>query len=214
MVSHCVVANKLVVSNDYKQNWVPESEEVDGSMYMRVCKWDRCFVKFCTGKALKFSGIKRQDVNVDFVDKLQRLRTAAVDAALAGLVDAEPDAIKKRRRMRKARLDDRDVLPPVVTMICPALYEDDRMIHDELSMRVRFGIKNHDLWMEATPENLEYVRLGVLSALQASQLGRKRHKRRNGDIEDGEDGADDFEDHEDSPQHEHTSDIQDDAAAK
>jgi hypothetical protein len=179
MVSHCVVANKLVVSNDFKTNWVPDSEEVDGSMFMRICKWDRCFVKFCTGMALRFSGGTRQDVNVDFVDKLQRLRTAAVDTALAAVLEQEPDGSKKRKRIRKARIDDRDILPQVFTIICPALEQDEQCIHEELSMRVLFGVKNHDLWMEAKEVNLEYVRLGILFALHASQHGRKRSKLGN-----------------------------------
>ena len=185
MVSHCVVANKLVVSNDFKTNWVPESEEVDGSMFMRLSKWDRNFVKFCTGKALVFSGGNRQTVNVDFVDKLQRLRTDAVDAALAAVMEQEPDGSKKRKRIRKARIDDRDILPQVFTIICPALDQDEQRIHEELPMRVLFGVKNHDLWMEAKEVNLEYVRLGIMSALHASQHGRQhgrpRHKPGNVD---------------------------------
>ena len=48
-------------------------------------------------------------------------------------------------------------------------------------MRVLFGVKNHDLWMEAKEVNLEYVRLGILSALHASQHGRKRSKLGNVD---------------------------------
>ena len=207
MVSNCVVANKLVVSNDFKTNWVPESVEVDGSVYMRICKWDRCFVKFCTGRALKLGNGGRQDVNVDFVDKLQRLRTAAVDAHLAGLMEQEPDGSKKKKRLRKARLDDRDILPQVFTIICPALDQDGEIIHDELSMKVLFGVKNHDLWMEAKEANLEYVRLGILSALQASQHGRRtRHKAKT----DDDDVEEDLETQGDSPNKKDTVDGDDD----
>ena len=67
MASNCVVEKKVVVSNDFKSNWVPETQEVEGVFFMKVSKWDRSFVRFCTGQALQFSGGPRQDVNVSFL---------------------------------------------------------------------------------------------------------------------------------------------------
>jgi hypothetical protein len=61
------------------------------------------------------------------------------------------------------------------------------MVHDALAMRILFGIKSHDLWVEATPQNLEYIRHGVLSAMNAAQAGRK-WRPKDGNKDDGDGG--------------------------
>ena len=186
MASHCVMETKLVVTNDFKSNWVPETQDVDNATFMRLCKWDRCFVMFCTGKALQFSGGPRQDVNVGFFEKLQRIRTTAVNAAVAAVLEADTeDGAKKRKRTRKARLSDRVLVPPIINIMGPALHDATGLVHEALPMRVLFGIKNHDLWIEATPQNLEYMRHGVLSAMSAAQTGRKWRQKPNSDEDDG-----------------------------
>lgn len=188
MASQCVIERKIVVSNAFKSNWVPETQEVEDVTFMRISKWDRCLVTFCTGKALQFSGGPRQDVNVAFLDKLQRLRTAAVNAAVAAVIDVdEGDGPKKRKRTRKTRLSDRDLVSQIINVTGPAIHDDAGMVHDALAMRILFGIKNHDLWVEATPQNLEYIRHGVLSSINAAQAGRK-WRSKDGNKDDGDGG--------------------------
>ena len=186
MASHCVIETKIVVSNAFKSNCVPETQEVENATFMRISKWDRGLVTFCTGKALQFSGGPRQDVNVGFLEKLQRLRTAAVNAAVAAVleIDAE-DGSKKRKRTRRTRLSDKDLVSPIINVTGPATHDDAGVVHDALAMRILFGIKNHDLWVEATPQNLEYIRHGVLSAMNAAQTGRK-WRPKEGDKDDGD----------------------------
>jgi hypothetical protein len=180
MASNCAVATKLVVSNDFKVNWVPDSQEVEGATFMRISKWDRNFVRFCTGQALLFSGGTRRDVNVSFIEVLQRLRTSVVDSAVAKAFTDEEGG-RKRKRSRKARVCDRDLVPSILSIDCPEIRRGELLV-PAMTMRILFGIKNHDLWIEALPANLEYIRHGVVSALDAEETGRKwkRTKRQTG----------------------------------
>ena len=102
MASNCVVEKKVVVSNDFKSNWVPETQEVEGVFFMKASKWDRSFVRFCAGQALQFSGGPRQDVNVSFLEVIQRLRTSAVDAAVITV----PAYFDERARMATKQAGD------------------------------------------------------------------------------------------------------------
>lgn len=188
MASHCVVETKIVVSNDFKSNWVPDTKEVDNMVFMRISKWDRCFVRFCTNKALQFTGGPRQDVNVGFVEQLQRLRTAAADAALAAAFRTSADGSQKTKRIRKARRDDAHIVQPVLVMTCPPLLDEDEQMHGTHVMNVLFGIKNSDIWVEAVPSNLEYIRLGVVMSLRASQTGRRWRSKGGDDDHEGDDG--------------------------
>lgn len=188
MASNCVVEKKVVVSNDFKSNWVPETQEVEGVFFMKVSKWDRSFVRFCTGQALQFSGGPRQDVNVSFLEVIQRLRTSAVDAAVKRVFDDEAGA-RKTKRVRKARLSDRDLVPPVLSMQCPEIRRGDLLV-PSLHIQVLFGVKNSDLWVEASAPVLEYLRHGVLASLDADQSGRKWKPKRKSSGSDHHAGSD------------------------
>ena len=75
----------------------------------------------------------------------------------------------------------------IINVTGPAIHDDAGMVHDALAMRILFGIKNHDLWVEATPQNLEYIRHGVLSSINAAQAGRK-WRSKDGNKDDGDGG--------------------------
>ena len=171
MASQCTMESRLVINNMHKTDWVPEAKEVDALVFMRVSKWDRNFVKFCTGKALSFARHSRRDVNVSFIEVLQKLRTTVVDEAITSAYASEDAEKKKSKRIRKAREADRDLAPAVLTMSCPEVRRGDLCVPG-ISIKVLFGIKNNDLWIEALPENLEYIRHGVLSSLASDQKGR------------------------------------------
>jgi hypothetical protein len=188
MASNCVVEKKVVVSNDFKSNWVPETQEVEGMFFMKVSKWDRSFVRFCTGQALLFSGGSRQDINVSFLELLQRLRTTVVDEAVKRVLDDEAGA-RKAKRVRKARLSDRDLVPQVLSIQCPDVRRGDLLV-PATHIQVLFGVKNSDLWVEATAPVLEDLRHGVLASMDLDQSGRKWKPKKRSAASDHPTGSD------------------------
>jgi len=187
MASNCVVEKKVVVSNDFKSNWVPETQEVEGMFFMKVSKWDRSFVRFCTGQALLFSGGSRQDINDSFLEMLQRLRTSVVDEAVKRVFVDEAGA-RKAKRVRKARESDRDFVPPVLSIQCPDIMRGDLLVPSML-IKVLFGEKNSDLWVETSAPVLEYLRHGVLASMDADQSGRKWKPKQRSAASDHPDGS-------------------------
>eukprot|EP00973_Karenia_brevis_P038795 5353772-Karenia_brevis.AAC.1 len=68
-----------------------DSEDVE---YIRISKWDRSFVRFCTGKALDLRPGSKFDINNGFLDALsgdfQSACNTAVTQALSVNEDVDP----------------------------------------------------------------------------------------------------------------------------
>ena len=172
MSSEAVVELRPVVKNIHlKQPWCPETVVVDECHFVELDKWDRKFILFCTGRALNLNPGKRHDINYRFLEDLQRLRTQACDQALADAYRAE-NGDRQAKKIRKARVTDRDVAGHVVTITGPDLRRGGVHIQG-LEMRVLFGVKNSSVWVELNAPNLEYIRNGILMSMEQHELGRK-----------------------------------------
>ena len=108
-MSSTVITTTFVISNQNVKAWVPETASAEGRHFVRINKWDRPFVKYCTGAGLQLCTKQlRQSINVAFIEQLQRLRTEAADAAVKEAykaADHEEDTTNGERkyRVRKAR---------------------------------------------------------------------------------------------------------------
>ena len=174
-MSRTEIVMSFVIANQNVKAWVPETTCVDGKHFVRINKWDRPFVKYCLGAGLVF-GSSKQSVNVAFMEQLQRLRTKAADAAVkeaysATAQDDNSNSSKKLQK-RKAKACDAEVAPKVLHITAPEFRRAEDVIASR-PLAVLYGVKTHDLWVELTVENLEFLRLGVLASLESEQFGRQ-----------------------------------------
>ena len=187
-----VIQNKVVISNANQKCWVPEQVVYDGIVFVRISKWDRGFIMFCTGRGLTF-GDHGRNINVEFLDTLQRLRTQAADDAVKEAFSVEDDGHRKKR-LKKARKEDKDVVP-FLYIDGPDVRRSSDVVIRGIRMQVLFGIKNSDIWVRCDTDNLEYIRHGVLSQLdEGGRRGRHRAPKGLHEAKDDDDKADDNKD--------------------
>jgi hypothetical protein len=182
------VSMRPAVTNSYlKQPWCPVTQEVDGMHFFMVDKWDRRLTTFCTGKGLNLKKGQKADINCQFIDHLQKLRSSAADEAVARAYEVEEDGdgARSRKKSRKAKISDADIADKVVEIEGPSVQRADVVIPGRV-MKALFGIKNHPLWLELTAENLEYIRHGVLASLESNAVGRKWKGKASGGGSDGD----------------------------
>ena len=192
LMSSTEMATAFVVNNQHVKGWVPQTSEVDGRHFVRISKWDRCFVKFCIGAGLSFSGNGEQSINVAFLEGLQCLLTESANAAVrqAFKANVDDETTQKKKRVRKARAPDQDVASKVLVINAPELFHEEEVMPSRQLMVLR-GVKNHDLWVELTVDNLEYIKFGVLAGLDSMQCGRSWKRRPESNVDAvGEDAKD------------------------
>ena len=191
-MSNAKIETRIVVTNAFlKRPWVPETSERQGLSFIKIDKWDRELNMFITGQGLDLSKSGRRDINTKFIEELQRLRTQACDAAVAA-AHAVDDAMgeQARKKPRKARPVDQDIVAPYLCITCPAIRRGEVNI-EGLEMNVLYGVKNHPLWVECTTANLEYIRHGVLASKESGEVGRTwKPKGAAGDADRDRDDAD------------------------
>ena len=172
MNSDAVVEMRPAVTNSHlKHPWCPDTILVDGLHFLRIDKWDRKLNVFCTGKGLNLNPGRKSNINYKFLEDMQRLRTQACDNALVHAYHSGDDE-RPLKKMRKARMSDRDVAGHVVEIVCPDLHRAGHVISG-LTMKALFGVKNNPLWIELSAQNLEYIRNGVLMSIEQHELGRR-----------------------------------------
>lgn len=162
-----------------KSPWIPETRTVGNKTYVRLCKWDRGFVRYVTARGLNFAD-KSTFANAEFFDELCSLRNQKCDSEFrkavqddeqgADGVDKNHNTNNKRQRktyIRKARASDDVILPASFEIMLPALpgYEGEHKC-----MMLIDGIRTSTLYVELNSFNLEYIRAGM----QQSKLGRSR----------------------------------------
>jgi hypothetical protein len=190
MASSARVSTRLIIENDMlKTPWMPETQDVEGMTFMKVCKWDPHLCRFCTGHGIDLrKASNKRNINVAFLEEMQRLRTSCADLAVRGAysTDGEDVVLDKKKRPRKAKISDKDIAPAVLNVTCPAFGRGDLVI-EAMDIQMLFGVKNSDIWMQVLPKNLEYIRHGVLASLEDEKFGRRLQRQANGEeLEEGE----------------------------
>jgi hypothetical protein len=176
MASGAVMEMRPVITNVHIKNWVPECVMVDDKTFVCLNKWDRLFARFCTGQGLDLRKGARKNINVKFIEVLQRKRTEACDLAVHNAIAVDQDG-HRRKRARKARMSDRDIVDAYMEVNMPCFNRGELVVH-AVAMKMLFGIKNSAVWVELLPEHLEYIRHGVLHSIEQQELGTRRWKKR------------------------------------
>jgi hypothetical protein len=185
----CTVTRRIVIEDknlQKNQPWVPVVETIGELEFMKICKWDRKLAMFVMAVGMDLrkrgdsSGHKRS-LNVQFLEQLQTLRTCSCDAVVADIYaadDAMQEGRHKSKKARKAKASDRCIAPRYVAVECPPISRGTIQLAGR-SINMLFDIKNQPVWVEATSDNLDYIRQGILSSMEARELGthwRQLHK--------------------------------------
>lgn len=187
----------VVLENEYVSDWKPLMVNVDGRQYMKLDIKDRTFFKFCTGKTFRL-GSKHENNKylLEFWEYMVHARSIASQKAFEAFTEELKGAAKnpgkdtrKRERIRKATMDD--ALTVGHSLQVPLAYDGE-----EFQMRMLFGVKKSDLWMEATPENLDTVAKCLKSDFDSGNFASTRprgtyFRRPDHDADDDDDDVSD-----------------------
>ena len=168
-----VVTKRSVISNENVRMWVPETTVVQGIEFLEISKWDRKLTQFCLGRKMLLVPGSTQHINVSFIENLQSLRTKQCVAAVQ-LVLAEDARCAGRKRQRAAKGSDGALVDRIHHIVVPQIICPGFVV-DAMEMKVLYGVKNNTLWVEMTPQNLDYIRHGVLHSNNLSCSKRKFH---------------------------------------
>ena len=142
------------------KHWV----ESDGSKFVKITKSDTAVIRLLTGHGV---GTSRSLARSDIIESLITLRNTKSDELLKESMSATSRAADdlgqqtehprlQAKRMRRAY----DALPEVVEIEAPA-FKDVGSIH----MNVLRQRPDQPLWVELTPENLDYLRSYVTAQI-------------------------------------------------
>lgn len=166
----------VIRAGHMKSPWIPETRVVGDRCYVRLCKWDRGFVRYVTSKGLDF-GDRSTFANAEFFDELCSLRNQTCDNEFKKITQddeqAEGNNNNKRQRksyIRKARASDNVILPACFEIKFPSIPGS----HGDHTCSVLIdGIRTSTIYVELTTFNLEHIRAGILQ----SKPGRSRGRR-------------------------------------
>jgi hypothetical protein len=188
------------MSNDYVDDFCPQSKPVDGRTFVLLSKRSKKFFRFCVGECMPRQRGSQQILS--FWTVLSKARSNASQLAFQKTQmesdDQEnnpPNTKKRKRNIRRARMDDALTAGQVV---------DVPMTHHgkDITIKALFGVKNSDLWVEASADTMDFIQKAFAhdhaKGEFAATKGRGPHFCK-GDSEDSEDddGDDDDDDDED-----------------
>ena len=144
-----------------KGAWHPRTCMQDGLEFFHLDRWDRKMCTFLTGKALEMRGNKTMNiVKQAFFHELRTSRRHACNLALQETVRASAPAAGEDppQKVRNARDEDKYIVSHVVTMRMPRVdFQGESM--GPLDMKVLWGCRKADVFIELSRENLIYLRL-------------------------------------------------------
>ena len=136
MTSTCKVEHRRVVSNENVKAWVASTQNAGSITYIKVCKGDRNFVKFCTGKCLDRRKSSRFNISGGFMEEfIKDHQRACNDAVTNAMTVMEDDNSPSKKRA--ARAADRDIVPPHLDIHVPSQTLDGVTLGPR-TMRVKF----------------------------------------------------------------------------
>ena len=157
-------------TNFHKKCWTLKQSnvtEIKNMKFIRLSKWDRNFVFFCTGKGLQMAKCQTTSCNVAAFDFLVQARKQVSLEVVKTFLEEE--GIK-----RKPREKDRDLLTrPYVKVMMPA-FDWDAGVVGPLEGNMLWSMKASDLWIEFRSETWLYLRQMVLKGLQEQECGKSK----------------------------------------
>ena len=164
---------------DGQVEWLPQQKEVEGKCFVLVNKWISGFVKLMTNKSLDLRREKSANsgsVDGPFFARMTEERQKAADALLEEALrtddaeDLDEDAPPSKRRRRrpvavKAQQKHKHMLPAILQV--PV---DDRVM---LMLFEGVGIGSTQFWVEALPENFQYMKDRIQAEAPRDRRQRK-----------------------------------------
>jgi hypothetical protein len=178
---------------DGQVEWLPQQKEVEGKCFVLLNKWTPGFVKLMTNKSLDLRRHKSANsgsVDGPFFARMTEERQKVADALLEealrmddgdDLDEEAPPAKRRRRRPAPVRAQQKHkhLLPAILKV--PV--EDREM----LMLFEGVGIGSTQFWVEALPENFQYMK----DRIQAEAPKDRKERKKKGTKGDAEKGSDD-----------------------
>lgn len=162
-------------TNLHKKSWTVKQsdvQEVKNMKFIRLSKWDRNFVYFCTGKGLQMAKCQTTSCNVAAFDALVVARKTASMEMVKPLLETEG-------LTRKPREEDRDLLPRAYVKVLMPAFDWDAGVVGPLEANMLWSLKASDLWIEFRSQNWLYLRQMVLKGLQDQEYGRSKRSAKS-----------------------------------
>ena len=166
-----------------KRVWSPDIQEKNELKFMRIHKFCRSLTYFCLGKGLDMRAGKQRSCNTKSFDELLELRRAACQKAVIAAKMFQQDGVvdedeKKKASKYQVKEEDKDMLAqPFVTIDVPTKTYHGRTF-GPLSVRVLYGIKDPDLWIEFHQDTLLWLRAAFSADHAQGNSGRTRVKKK------------------------------------
>ena len=163
-----------------RKPWLPTTKVVDGVTYIKLDKWDRGLCMYVTGKALQLKSTKNlHHVNVPGFQDLLDKRQAACNSLLhRQMQEAAEQAGEELKKVRRAREEDKFIAGSSVFLDLPAMNYEQHTV-PATRMQVLWSVKQPENWMELSVENLNYVKVALLSTMPQEEHCRRRKTLRN-----------------------------------
>ncbi|OLP75520.1 hypothetical protein AK812_SmicGene44665 [Symbiodinium microadriaticum] len=165
--------------------WLVKTKTVEDKLFVEIDKWDRAFVPFVTGKPIQLKKEKEpHHLSIKAFQELLDLRKEACDRAYNRHIrEAAATAGDKEPPHRNAREADVYVAGRTVEMECPEVVFGEETMPAQRIVTI-WSVKDPVLWVELTPENLDYLALFMRRGLfehQASNPPLRRRKKLRGE---------------------------------
>ena len=168
-----------VTGGGLRKPWYPETKEVEGVPYVKLDKWDRGLCMFVTNKALQLKSTDSlHHLNVPGFQTLLDKRQEACNMQFhRQMKQAAEQAGEEIKKVRRAREEDKFIAGSAVVASMPAITLGDRSV-PATDIKMLWSLKQPEVWVELTVQNLEYVRLSILASLPQEEPVRRRRKLR------------------------------------
>ena len=172
-----------------KTPWLPDCQNVLGVEFIRLNKWDKSLTRFCAGASPNRS-VKRAkplvNINVAWFHEIHQLRREGCNAALKKVMlesqDEQHHLNTPDDKIRAATEQDQWVAGRMISVSLPEVKGDDgATIAERRDVRLLWGIRGADIWMELSDANLYYIR----TAIRASKPQDADAKRKAPSTEPG-----------------------------
>ena len=168
--------------------WVPDVKDVNGIRFIGLSKWNREFIRFVSGRGLDLRNTQMNTVNSEFFDTMLAARKAASveviqnvlnESSEADDADPSPSARKPKSKQKHAWAvvcASESLGPPVVD------------IHVQgHQMKVLLELRSNMVWVELTPENLQFIQAGIIQSPAGRSYKRKASQAVGSSVPDASD---------------------------
>ena len=144
-----------------KKQWHCETVDKCGLTFVRLQKFDAGFVGFALRRrrsTTRRSGQGQAHGGVPMWEKLLELRRVASEEAACNALEMPSDGGQGgKRKKRKVREEDQQLVDPYITIDLPS-FEHGGLTHGARPMEMLWGLSSRDIWCPLNEANLCYMK--------------------------------------------------------